>query len=1089
MTTSEGLTYANRAQIQAADPTTNSWISANAGSGKTRVLTNRVARLLLDGTLPQKILCLTYTKAAAGEMQNRLFDQLGKWAMLDDAGLRAQLSSMGIAAEELTEDRLSNARKLFAQALETPGGLKIQTIHAFCDGILRRFALEAKVTPNFEVIDDVTADELRSTVVEVLAHDKPALLAAIGEYLSVGELEKITREVLTHLDQFATAPDPKVFSVDKERLAKATIDAATNPILTELVPIFESGGREKNKVPELKSALAEQSEQKRADKLRAIMVSKDAPYKPHSWYPGSGTMKNHAALQSDIDQLRHDLALRAELLAAQESYHRAEVLHEFAVAFLDRYAAAKRARGLLDYDDLIRKTCDLLETSAMAQWVLYRLDGGIDQILLDEAQDTSPLQWRVIDRLRAEFHAGLGQSDHERTLFVVGDDKQSIYSFQGADADLFDRKRTSLRKELSAQDVLLNETALDFSFRSAPPILNLVDQIFSSRAGAAMPQRPKHSAPNPDKFGHVEIWPFIEKEKAATAPDWHEPVGGTQSERHERQLALKIAAYLQERISEGSIQPMDVMILFRTRGRLYHETLKALKEFSLPVMGADRLKLGTHLAVQDILSVLRFALQPDDDLSLAEALRSPLVDLSERDLFRLAHGRGKKTLYQMLRNSTHHECVEILRDLRAQIEKLRPYELIERLLIRHRGLARLIGRMGHEVLDAVDALLSEALHYEQVDAPNLAGFIHWFDGHEVEIKRSANAQADEISLMTIHGAKGLERRLVILPDTHRPEGGGQKAPRLVTAKGQVIWRMPKDKGSNFQIEADAQTAQSEDAEDMRLLYVALTRAEHELIIAGAGARAKDETDWYGLISHGFDQLGAIQTGDTRILRNGDRVEQSDDVSVKDAIEMPAYFHHKAPNTVRKSGTISPSNLPGEKSIQGAQKDDGLAAVRGDYMHHLLDLLSKNPDSVHDRIKERLRRKFPEIENGKEIEEQAENLLAAYPEIFAADTLSEVTLGTPLSFDTDQKIFGIVDRLIISKDKATIIDFKSNTVVPNNEEDVPAGIMAQMGAYADGITQIYPDRKIELLILWTARAKIMSISHDRAIAALKTATSA
>ncbi len=1082
MTENSAFKSAVAAQIKAADPKANSWISANAGSGKTRVLTNRVARLLLHDTEPQKILCLTYTKAAAGEMQNRLFAQLGHWSMLDDDALCKQLEEMGEVGEALSSEALTQARRLFAQALETPGGLKIQTIHAFCDAILRRFSIEAGISPNFTVLEDSEARELRRQIVDRLAVEDAENFNDLATHLTDGDLDRLTQAILSRRDAFSIAPDPDKFGCDPERLNQLSKEAATSPVLTELAGLFATGGkREKAKAPELKAAVETKDQFDRSSKLSEIFIKRDG-FEAHSWYPAVGTINANVHLQDDIEKLRATLAARKKLVLARESYQRSLVLHGFANRFIAEFERAKSDRTALDYDDLIRKTCALLEKSEMAEWVLFRLDGGIEQILVDEAQDTSPAQWQVIDRLRSEFSAGIGQGDKKRTIFVVGDEKQSIYSFQGADAEIFDAKRLHLQAELEGQEDRLNETPLDFSFRSAPAILDLVDRVFEGAAGSGFAKAPKHFSPSPNKFGQVELWPFYEKADGVEHPAWFEPVASAQAEKHERILARDIAQYVEKRLRDGSAKAGDFLILFRSRGKLFHEILKALKDAQLPVSGADRLKVGQHIAVKDILSLLKFAAQPDDDLSLAECLKSPLCGWDEHTLYYLSVGRGKKPLYQVLReNDNHAKVVEFLQDIRGHVDRLRPFELIERVLVHHRGFQKLTGRLGAETRDALQALLDQSLHYETVEAPTLTGFLNWFEKNEVEVKRQFPEEADQINLMTIHGAKGLERRIVILPDTHEPGQNSFNRPRLAQANGQILWRTSKEQASPIQLEADEEAKKRAREEAMRVLYVALTRAEHELIIAGAGARHKDEADWYGLLSHAMSDLGGEEVDGRWIYKSGSEAET--EVAEKSAPpeRLPDFFNLNAPRPENRKSTLSPSKLGGEKAISSHEGDvEGDPMMRGSFIHFTLELLGKGV--VEEMAVQKARHAFPKLIETEALEERAKEVFDTHRQIFDQG-LSEVTLTAP-SQKHGRNILGDIDRLVVEDRKVTAVDFKSNQIVPERAEDVPSGILAQMGAYLHALKQVFQGFEIEIAVLWTEENRYMSIPHNFAIEAFE-----
>ena len=663
---------ATERQVQAADPAASTWLSANAGSGKTRVLTDRVARLLLDGVQPQHILCLTYTKAAASEMQNRLFKRLGAWAMLAEDALRDQLAALGVEGGT-DAARLADARRLFARAIETPGGLKIQTIHSFCASLLRRFPLEAGVTPRFAEMDDRRATLLRDEVVDTLAETATDTVDAVARLLTDEDFASLTAEIARHRAAF----DPPLsreavwglFSLAPGDSTEALLDevflGGEADWLAELVPLLRAGSATDAKAAE-KLADLSLSPPVPADLavLEDVLLNGAKAREPfaakRATFPTKATQ---ARLGPRLTRL-HDLMRRVEaarprrvaLLAAE----RTDALHRFAAAFLPEYAARKAARGWLDFDDLIVKARGLLTDPSVAQWVLFRLDGGIDHILVDEAQDTSPEQWRVIDHLTQEFTAGRGARAVPRTIFVVGDKKQSIYSFQGADLRAFDRMHAQFAARLEAVRIALQSLTLDYSFRSSDAILRLVDLTFDDRRGTGLGGGFKHLAFKRDLPGRVDLWPAIEPVSDPEGGDWFDPVDLISDQHHTARLATRIAAEIARMIAVGTriptdtgprpMRPGDVLILVQRRSTLFHEIIRACKAAGLPIAGADRLKLGAELAVRDLRALLAFLATPEDSLSLAAALRSPLFGWTEGQLYALAAGRPQRFLWEALRD-------------------------------------------------------------------------------------------------------------------------------------------------------------------------------------------------------------------------------------------------------------------------------------------------------------------------------------------------------------------------------------------------------------------------------------------------------
>lgn len=1111
---------ATEAQVRAADPQSSVWLAANAGSGKTRVLTDRVARLLLAGTQPQRILCLTYTKAAASEMQNRLFRRLGRWAMLDDAPLLAELAELGVEYP-LSAGTLAAARRLFARAIETPGGLKIQTIHAFCSGLLRRFPLEAGVSPDFTELEERTALQLRREVLEAMAGGSAS--AAMADLAGLGAEAKLDGilAALCRMTDATPAGDvaARAFGVDPGEDAASLFARAMGDdgaaLIAALVPLLASGTKTDIEAGQrLKDLRPDWDGLQVLEKVCLYGKSAANPFGPKiDGFPNKGVRSGLPAnLLMALNGLMQRVAEGRERRLAVVAAGRTTALHRFASAFLPRYDAAKAARGLLDFDDLISRARRLLADPSVAAWVLYRLDGGIDHVLVDEAQDTSPSQWAVIARLCEEFTAGVGARAEDRRLFVVGDKKQSIYSFQGADLETFDRMRGDLADRHAAADVPFRAGELVHSFRSSPAVLDIVDRTFEASAAAGLGGPTRHKAYHPGLPGRVDLWPPVPAPEAPDEGAWHDPVDLPASDDARTTLARTIADSIRRMIDaptaivtrDGArwMHEGDVLVLVRRRDRLFHELIRACKARGLAVAGADRLLLGAELAVRDILALLAFLALPDDDLSLACALRSPLFGWSEDDLYCLAQPRGEKVgLWQALRgagergDATARAALEVLSDLRDDTDFRRPYEMIERILVRHDGRRRLLARLGPEAADGIDALLAEALTYEQAHVPDITGFVTWMQAGNVEVKRRADSAAGAIRVMTVHGAKGLEAPVVILPDTakRRPP----PSPELVAAEGTVLWNVPEAEQPSVLREAQAARRAREEAEHMRLLYVAMTRAESWLIVCAAGETGTGADSWHALVADAMARAGAAPldglAGGLR-HQHGHWPEPDDAVTpVRDAPpELPGWVARPAPVAARAPLPLSPSGLEGEKVIAGAGTGDSeVAMARGSLVHRLLERLPDCPPPARDDLARELLAAAGCVDPGlaADVVAEAVRVLDAphLAHLFAPGTLAEVEMSAPLPELGGRVMQGIADRLLVTPDRVLLVDFKTNGAVPRKPEEVPRGILAQMGAYAAMLAQIYPDRQVGTAVIWTRTAELMALPPNIVRAAMQQST--
>ncbi len=1105
---------ASERQVQASTPTATTWLSANAGSGKTRVLTDRVARLLLAGVQPQHILCLTYTKAAASEMQNRLFRRLGEWAMKPDADLHAALAELGDEGRH-APGALAKARQLFARAIETPGGLRIQTIHSFCATLLRRFPLEAGVSPQFTELDDRASRLLRSGIVEEMAETTaPAVMAEVARAYTGEDFTALMEQVAGKRAGFAVpvteAQARGLFEVPQGESVSAILadvflgyEAA---LFEKILPVMAGG-----KVTDAKIAAQLGALDLTEPTLAALMALEDillftaktaAPFAAKiGKIPTKDLQKTIAAELPQLEALMLRVeAARLRRIALQAAQKTA-VLHRFAAAFLPLYAQRKADRGWLDFDDLITRAKGLLTDPSVAAWVLFRLDGGIDHILVDEAQDTSPDQWRVIELLAAEFTAGEGTRSGGRTLFVVGDKKQSIYSFQGADVAAFDDKYRLFRQRFEQAGQQFQTLALEYSFRSSPAILRLVDETFGTRFPAALGDSVLHLAFKDHMPGRVDLWPVIEATKAEADENWEDPADLIAETHHAARLAEKIARQIKAMITNGVQIPVDLqearagcrpvhagdfLILVQKRSGLFSEIIRACKKAGLPIAGADRLKLGAELAVKDLAALLAFLATPEDDLSLAALLRSPLCGWTEAELYDLAQGR-KGYLWEALRNRTDQPAtLAMLTDLRDQADFLRPFDLIERVLTRHDGRRRLLARLGPEAEDGIDELLSQALAYERNDIPSLTGFQIWLETDDIEVKRQMDSAGHRIRVMTVHGAKGLEAPIVILPDT--ADRKPLDRDEIYVLPGDVpVWKTGAEDSPDTIVKLRAARQAKTEQESLRLLYVALTRARCWLIVAAAGT-VKSDAAWHKLVARGMQAVGALALeGGALRFQFGD---WPDPVAlaaqtVLDAAPMPDWVSRQAPEVARPVPLLSPSDLGGLKVLAG--EGDGLteadARARGTALHRLLEHLPLHAAGDWPAVAAAL---LPEPALCASLLPEATAVLTApqLAHLFGPGSLAEVAITADLG---EQRLFGTIDRLLITDAVVLAVDYKSNHILPSAPAHIPEGLLRQLGAYAQALQRIYPTRRIETAILWTRSAQLMPVDPDIVSAALARTT--
>lgn len=1107
-------------QRLAADPEVSAWVDASAGSGKTKVLTDRVLALLLSGQQPHKILCLTFTKAAAGEMANRIANRLSSWARLPEEDLVKDLADL--SGDQPAEAEIDRARRLFARVQEAPGGVRIDTMHAFCQGVLQRFPVEAHVPPHFDVLDErdqrVLLAQARDSLVLSIAADPDSALgqdwARVLERLTETSFAKLMAEITRNRGRLQNATPEKTaqalkmdpdLTPEQVRLA-ACLDTALDRIgLLSLIEPLTSGPPTLQKLAAALTVWLETDAANRNfDTYASALLNKDrTPTNFQRFNPLKSNPDLHAIIQAEQDRI----AAVYQDIAKIEALADTRALLTVAQELIQRYTAAKAIRSKLDYDDLIDRAAHLLVDPGVA-WVHFKLDGGIDHVLVDEAQDTSPAQWKVIAGLIAEFFAGQGIDGRHRTFFAVGDPKQSIYGFQGADPEEFRRRR----EEISAQAIASGQTwrnvPLNVSFRSAPPVLRFVDAVFQESSilgleGGALAHFPhRKEAP-----GWIEVWPLAEEADSGAAGDiWLVPREYDATSSAEEQLARTVAGKIKALVDSGeilaatgkAITPGDIMVLVRRRRRFGVALVNALKRLGVPVAGLDRMTLTRQLVVQDLTAFGQFLLLPSDDLTLAAVLKGPFFAWSEERLFALAHGRRGRLWAALEKAESADDIADYkrLRDWQRRAAGLTPFALYSSLLSAHGGRAAIRKRLGPEADDPLNEFLALALSFPQHGPPTLQHFLYWLDADEIEIKREMEqGEQSEVRLLTVHAAKGLQAPIVFLPDTAFEAQVNKDA--LTWAKDTPIWAAGNKDVRDPVSNSHRQALQSQnEKEEARLLYVALTRAEDRLYIGGwKTKRNSSATTWYSQIEaacSGLRDTGEMLTHEFALdglagsgFVMGTAAAASTDASsgFSPAAGLPPWALDPAPTEMAPERPLAPSRPnPPPPAARSPLRDRTLEARRfrrGTLLHRLFQFLPGKPAS--ERLASAARvladAQLSDAELTQYIESAARVLDdPAFAAIFGPAALAEA----PLTGLVDgQAVSGVVDRLLVTPAKVLIVDYKTNRNPPANPAGVPEAYRRQMQTYARLLTRIYPDREIQTALLWTEapRLDIVAVPHS------------
>ena len=1121
-----------------AQASASAWVSANAGSGKTYVLVTRLVALMLSGVAPEKLLCLTYTRSAAAEMQERLFALLSDWTLMPDAKLAAEIE----ARLEMTPNAqtLRLARTLFARALETPGGLRIQTIHGFCESVLKRFPIEAGLSPQFKLLDEQQARAMQADLVRAQINtDDPARRASIARltrHLAEDAMARLAGDILTHRDKF---PANEAIEARLEKIARsmdlpdwafdveALLRAHAESYLPEVAPFIEALLQASAKSDRAQGERLENWATRACDGahagawpfLESVFMTKEG--KPRARLVTAAFAGAHASVAEALMRQGDEVALLRNRLNAAQALALTGDIYRFAADLINAYETAKTRLGVLDYDDLIVYTNRLLSSRSATQWVLFKIDRGLEHILVDEAQDTSPAQWQVIAALAEEFFAGDAAHAEPRTVFAVGDEKQSIYSFQGADPSGFEKMRAYFAEKTEAGGGTMNFVPLIESRRSAPEILAAVDLVFADPARAeglmAAGTPVHHIAHRAKDAGYVELW----EPEAVETPDadlqiWEVP-DATPDETARRKLARRIAAKISGLINapDSQITPGDILILVRRRDAFVEDMIRALKQQTPPieVAGADRMNVMAQIAVKDLLAGAEFALNSDDDMALACFLRSPPGGLGEDDLFALAHGREGSLWRALVEASDAENAAPVLRTARRRLDWLRreadylpPYDYFARFLSEQGAHAALSARLGVEINDPIGELLNLALAYESQQAPSLQGFLHWLAQGEQSLKRDMDVQTHAVRVMTVHGAKGLEAPIVFLPDTcanpvgHRPQSAGL----YFAADGDVLWRanadIRDDYGKALQERLDADNLK----ESRRLLYVAMTRARDRLYVGGylnKRGTPPSADSWYAYLQASLaTDDNKREDGEGRTIWSlGDEARagpQRDAPAEPPAQppDVPAWARQSPARAPLAAKNISPSQLrPLSSAPSKAQEEKptgGLdARVFGTHVHALLEKLPNLPNQAREAAAQNYMARFHAGVSAADSEAICAAALGVleHPDmapVFAAPARAEIALVGRLSLHDGQKLAlsGRIDRYIETDDTIMLIDFKTGTPDPSGAT-APA-IMMQMAAYRELAGRAKPDKKITCGIVWTQIARLDQLAASELDAALE-----
>lgn len=1104
------IASASDQQRQASDPKVSVWVEASAGTGKTKVLSDRVLRLLLDGVVPSRILCLTYTKAAAVEMSNRIAERLSKWSVIDDEKLNEELEKLlgkkicGDAGEKL----LAKSRCLFAELLDAPGGIKIQTIHSFCQDILKRFPLEAKISPYFEVMDDRSAKEAIDVIKkDILNEGQNEKIVDALRFFTQNVSEFVFPEIMSTITENRNLLDEclrKNESLDVllQRTAKKLGIGAE-----ETEKKIEAEFWQKTEAEDLKTvifalekgtattakksyALAKAVELKNFEECAQIFLTKEE--KPVKELLVTKSKTEYPNAVAAVEKITDNVLETKNKLKALRLFTATKAALTIADELMIKYQKYKEEYSKADYNDLIILTKKLLEAPKVADWILYKLDGGIDNILIDEAQDTSKEQWAIVKALTKEFFSGQGSHEKQPTIFVVGDRKQSIYSFQGASPEEFEK----MHDYFAEKAVGFKDVNMEVSFRSTAAILNVVNKVFANenaRCGVVKEgQNITHKPSRIGDGGRVEFWELTEPDADdESSKVWRPPVEKIASMSSSVKLAKKIAENIKKKVESGEIlksknRPLrysDFLILVQRRNSFVEELVRECKTLGVNIGGIDKINVLDQIAVQDLIALAKFVLLPEDDLNLACLLKSPIVGLNDSHLMDICLDRGNASVWQSLKNNSAYEKeVNLLNILKEKSVVCRPFEFFEFVLDKLQKRKSFVARLGRDCEDAIDEFVNLSIDFEREHIPTLQTFVKWVEEGDVEIKREQEQKDnDVIRVMTVHGSKGLQAPVVILPDTVRMKNVGREG-RLLVDNDLIFYPLSKDYYEKKCEELLEKESKLSLEEYNRLLYVALTRAEECLCICGyKNKNNPKEKSWYSMCKEAFSEIAEVGKNglfyDVKQLVEPKAENLSEKTEKEIVVPKWVYEKPSVENALMKP--LTPSHQDESKiAVLSPLKadEDGNLYNRGKIIHKLLQFLplanEENRESLAKEFLKKHAKDFDEVEKNKILTEVCSLLNdRRFADLFSQSSVAEVALMGQVG---DRIINGQIDRLVVGKDKVMIVDYKTNRPPAKRLEDVPKAYIKQMRAYKDVVSKIYSGKKVETYILWTNSATIMQV---------------
>lgn len=1106
--------------IIASNPKINVWVCASAGSGKTKSLTDRFLKLLLDDVEPEKILCLTFTKVAATEMLNRIRSTLGKWSELKNEELRKELE---ILTGTSTSEKVCNiAKSLFQVFISRQDKLQIQTIHSFCQKILIRFPLEAGIRMNPVIINDQQRflfieksksqflnqykDELEDTkfLDYLLENIHESTLDALIEKVifinSVSDFINTKKEYENKIYETLNF-DPSSCKEIKDKLLnhlKTTVNKNKSILSSAYTSV------DINAISESLKFIKSDYSTSNIESMKDSFLTKDGSPKVN--LINKKLSASNPSLLLALNNIQSIVQEYNDLEISEKTFNLSKGFIDLVFLFSKHFAEIKNQSGCIDYNDLINATLTLLRNESLKDWIESKLDQKISHIMVDESQDVNLRQWQIIHTCLKDFFSG--KEEKPNTIFVVGDPKQSIYSFQGSSPELFSGMKKFVENTAESFGNKINEVTFANSFRSDALVLNFIDHVFASiskiNENYFCENNLQHTASKKFSNSSVEVWPLVMKQKNISIDknsyEWKITDNYENNYNPPRVLAKMIARKIYSAIEEDSFAPSDFMILVRKRDDLSSYIVQELKDLNIPVSGIDRLILNDNIAIKDLIALIQFILLPEDDYNLACVLKSPIFSVSEEQLLQISQ-RGEKTIWENICSLSGQydylkEIKTILEDLINNKEIHSPYLLVTHILETKKYRNKFLSRLGMHTNEILDEFIEICLEFEQSMEKSLLSFLHWFNSSRIEIKKEISTESQEVKVMTIHGAKGLQARFVILPDTASiPKN--KDSIIFDQINDIILYNVPENKNTKYQ-QIIKNLKLNTIQEYYRLLYVGLTRSSEHLLICGHSSSSAPELSWYNVINETLSNIGK-KTNFTNLFgfKNVKEIEEGKDcfISSSDYILKIEQGHSSKKKHVTQNKKISAlpdflsepyvdnnecyTSSPSEKLLHKTQ-DIEYAVNIGKLTHRILEYFVPLKRKITTNEVKKFIEIYKETNSPKFTTNQLDkicHLANNYLLPLTRDSKLETELKIKKSYRDNEKeyiVSGIIDLLIFKGKYIKIIDYKTDKNIPKTSSEVDLKYLKQMAAYKKMVENIYPDHIVTCHLAWTHDPTIIKI---------------